>query len=361
MTIPKSTQALLVNYNVRPVRIAFLMGKPEQNVLQEIMSVNTLLWGGVLNPIVVLDGSTCPTERFPSYTYDEGTVRLLKEFDPDVLFNFSSGEVPPHLNLFKHRTFDRSSLQWNPWGKGEINFFLEVWPFLSHYWREVHQFLKKPALEFAYSDLSTAGDLKTYLSARFGSYPNDEGYKVLADNFDATTFTYDEDFRKGFKLGQKIFPIGLTTFGLDIPNPGFLHSHIYFLIDPTNVFDIVDFWNLRATGSRVFALPAPHYRDFEKSIVAFGEQGTYPINDSVMNHPTVVKARSVNGRTPDGSRAMDTGTRCERYFVPAVGTSFWRARLSYCPRNGGTTPVRERCKSDCSYHKWFWVFGRNPA
>ncbi len=37
MTTPKSTQALLVNYNVRPVRIAFLMGKPEQNVLQEII------------------------------------------------------------------------------------------------------------------------------------------------------------------------------------------------------------------------------------------------------------------------------------------------------------------------------------
>jgi len=85
--------------------------------------------------------------------------------------------------------------------KGDINFFLEIWPFLSHYWHEVHQFLKKPALEFSYADLSTAGDLKTYLSARFGSYPNDEGYKVLADNFDASAFTYDEDFRKAFEWG----------------------------------------------------------------------------------------------------------------------------------------------------------------
>src|SRR3974390_2572888 len=117
MTIPKSTEALLVSYNIRPVRIAFLMGQPEHEVLQEIINVNSLLWGGILNPIVVLNGSTWPTEQFPSYTYDEGIVRLLKEFDPDVLMNFSGGEVPPLLNLFKHRTFDGSSLRWNPWGK----------------------------------------------------------------------------------------------------------------------------------------------------------------------------------------------------------------------------------------------------
>lgn len=285
-----------MNYNIRPARVAFLMGKPEHDVLQEIINVNTLLWGGILNPIVVLDGSTCPTEQFPSYTYDEGIVRLLREFDPDVLINFSSAEgVPPFLNAFKHRMFDRSSLRWNPWGKGEVSFFLEVWPFLSRYWQQVHQFLKKPALEFSYLDLSAGGDLRTYLSARFGSYPNDEGYKLLAGNFDATALTYDENFRKAFTWpgGKKTFPIQLTTFGLDIRSPGFLHSHMYFLMDPTNVFDIADFWNLRAAGSRVFGLPAPHYQDFEKSIIAFGEDGTYAINDSVMSHPTVVKARSI--------------------------------------------------------------------
>jgi hypothetical protein len=293
MTTSKTAQALLVNYNVRPVRVAFLMAKPEHEVLQEIINVNTLLWGGMLNPIVVLDGSTRPAEAYASYTYDEGVVRLLKEFDPDVLINFSAAEVPPYLDLFKHRIFDRSSLRWDPWGRGEINFFLEVWPFLSRYWKQVHQFLKKPELEFSYADISTAGNMKTYLSARFGSYPNDEGYKILAENFGATPFAYDEDFRKSFKLRQKTFPIQLTTFGLNVLNPGFFHSHSYFLMDPTNVFDIVDFWNLRAAGSRVFALPAPHYRDFEKSIVAFGEEATYPINESVMNYPTVIKARSL--------------------------------------------------------------------
>jgi hypothetical protein len=328
MTIPKSTQTLLVQYNVRPVRIAFLMGEPQHEVLQEIISVNTLLWGGVLNPIVVLSGSSCPIDQFPSYTYDEGIVRLLKEFDPDLLMNFSGAELPPLLNLFKHRTFDRSSLRWNPWGKGEINFFLEVWPFLSRYWQEVHQFLKKPALEFSYANPTTPGDSTTYLSAIFGSYPNDEGYKLLASNFDATAITYDENFRKGFKLGQKKFPIQLTKFGLDIPNPGFLHSHVYFLMNPTNLFDIVDFWNLRATGSRVFPLPAPHYRDFDKSIVEFGERGTYPINDSVMNHPTVVKSRSVTEELliEVGQWILGLGVKgisCQRW-VPHFGERGYR-------------------------------------
>jgi len=103
---------------------------------------------------------------------------------------------------------------------------------------------------------------------------------------------------------------------------------MYFLIDPTNVFDIVDFWNLRATGGRVFALPAPHYRDFEKSIVAFGEHGTYPINDSVMNHPTVVKAKSVTEELlmEVGQWILGLGVKdisCQRW-VPHFGERGYR-------------------------------------
>src|SRR5437667_9373505 len=41
------------------------MGKPQHDVLQEIIK-QTVCYG-VGNPIVVLDGSTCPTEQFPSY------------------------------------------------------------------------------------------------------------------------------------------------------------------------------------------------------------------------------------------------------------------------------------------------------
>jgi hypothetical protein len=328
MPTSQTAQALLVNYNVRPARIAFLMGKPDHEVLQEIISVNSLLWGGLLNPIVILDGSGCPAEQFPAYGYDEGILRLLREFDPDLLIDFSGAEMPSLLKPFEHRTFHKSSLRWDPWGRGEISFFLEVWPFMSRYWREVHQFLKKPTLEFSYVDPSTVGDLKTYLGARFGRYPNDEGYTALASSFQATPFTYDKDFRTNFRLRQKTFPIQLTTFGLDIPSPGFLHSHMYFLMDPTNVFDIVDYWNLRATGSRVFTLPVPHYRDYEKSIVAFGEEGIYPINPAVMNHVTVVKARSVTEELlfEVGSWIAGLGVKdisCQRW-VPHFGERGYR-------------------------------------
>ena len=293
MTTPKLTQALYVSYNIHPTRIAFLMGKPDHSVLEEIIAVNTLLWGGILNPIVVLDSSTCVTEQFPPYSYEEGILRLLKEFDPDILINYSDLGIPSFLAVFADRTFDRTFLRWNPWGKEDINFFLEVWPFLSRYWREVHQFLKQPHQEFTYVDIPSSSELKSYLAARYGAYPSDEGYKLLEHTFGATPSIYDEDFRRNFVLGQQTFPIQLTAYGLDIPLPGFLQSHIYFLLDPTNVFDLVDFWNLRATGGRVFALPVAHYKDFAESILAFGEQGTYPINDSVMNHPTIVKGRSV--------------------------------------------------------------------
>ncbi len=291
----QSTIALHLRCKTRPVRIAFLMEKPEHTVLQEILNINTLLWGGILNPIVVLDGRSCPAEEYPSYTYEEGILRLLREFDPDVLINYSGSDLPDSLAAFKRRTFDRTFLRWNPWGNEEIYFYLEVWPFLRKYWRNVHQFLKKPEQAFTYMDLSDSGVLKSYLLARYGGYPADgNGNNILANDFDAAVSRYDEDFRKSFATGEKVFPIQLTAFGLHVPNPGIGHSHTYFLLDPTNIFDIVDCWNLRATGARVFQLPIDQYKDFELSILAFGEEATYPINDRVMNHPTIVKGKSLS-------------------------------------------------------------------
>jgi len=328
MADTQSTQVLHLNAKVRPVRIAFLLAKPEHSILQEIVQINTTLWGGILNPIVVLDGSTCPSEMHPSRTYEEGLVGLLREFDPDIVINYSDVSLPEALQPFRTRIFDRSFLRWNPWGREEIGFYLEVWPFLGKYWRSVHQFLRRPEQAFSYMDLGSSEELKTYLLARYGGYPDERGISILTKNFSATSTKYDEEFRRTFALDERLFPIQLTTFGLEILSPGFFHSDCFFLMDPTNIFDIVDCWNLRATGARVFPLPIGHYAEFQKSILAFGEQATYPINDTVMNHPTVIKGKSLTEQQLfDAGQWLAglglVGIACQRW-VPRFGERGYR-------------------------------------
>jgi hypothetical protein len=131
--------------------------------------------------------------------------------------------------------------------------------------------------------------------ARFGSYPEDSnGNTMLTRNFDGKLVTYDENFRKSFSLGEWIFPIHTTSLQLTIQPPSAFDSYILFLLDAENMFDIVDYWNLRAAGYRVFALPTSHYQDFSQSARLFAERSVYPINENVATRAEVVKARSVD-------------------------------------------------------------------
>ena len=294
-----STKTIQINCNTRPVRLAFLVDKPDPTTLEKVFELNTLLWGGSLNPVVVLDGSARkqvgPHYDYEDSTYEQEQLWLLKAFDPDILINYSNAQLPAFLAPFTERTFPLDVMRWNPWGTEEMMSFLEVWPFLQQYWREEFRFLERPQQEFGYIDLDVPGDPKTFLIARFGSYPDESnGNTVLASNFDGKLVTYHEDFRRSFSPDEWVFPIQVTTLQLDIPMPGTFENHIFFLLDAENMFDIVDYWNLRAAGYRVFPLPTSHYQDFSQSAKLFAERSIYPINENVTTNAEVVKARSVD-------------------------------------------------------------------
>jgi hypothetical protein len=306
-----STRTIQINCNTRPVRLAFLVDKPDPAKLEKIFKLNTLLWGGSLNPVVVLDGSTRKQVgryyAFEDSTYEQEQLWMLRAFDPDFLINDSNAPLPAFLAPFKERTFPMDVMRWNPWGNQEMMAFLEVWPFLEQYWRKEFRFLQKPQEKYGYIDLDAPGDPRTFLVARFGSYPEESnGNDLLARNFGGKLVSYHEDFRKSFSLDEWIFPIRITTLQLEIPMPGTLDSHIFFLLDAENMFDVVDYWNLRAAGYRVFPLPTSHYQDFSQSAKLFAERSVYPINQNVTTRAEVVKARSI-----DDSKWEDAG----KWFV----------------------------------------------
>ncbi len=281
-----STRTLQINCNTRPVRLAFLVDKPDPATLEKVFKLNTLLWGGSLNPVVVLDGSA--REQIGAYyafensTYEQEQLWMLKAFDPDILINYSNTPLPAFLASFRERTFPVDVMRWNPSGTQEMMAFLEVWPFLQQHWHKEFRFLPKPQEKYGYIDLDAPGAPRTFLVARFGSYPEESnGNIVLASNFGGQLVPYHEDFRKSFSLDEWVFPVDITTLQVDIPIPSTFDSYILFLLNVENMFDIVDYWNLRAAGYRVFPLPTSHYQDFSQSAKLFAERSVYPINQNV--------------------------------------------------------------------------------
>ena len=285
----------------RPARIAFLLGKPDHAQLREVLKINTTLWGGMFNPIVILDGSDKRhLGRHAEYadSHEKRTLALLRDFDPDVLIRYTD-VLPDYLNAFGHRCFGPEKLRWNPWGHGEVSFFLQVWPFLHEFWKEAYRG-NPNGLPVRYIDYEACPTGETtFLMARFGGFTDPANEQsTLREYFEATPIVYEENFRKNFKVGELHLPMGLTTYGLDVASPGF-DNFKFFALDTNDVFDLVDYWNLRAAGLWVFPLPTKSYTDFAVGAKEFADRATYPINPHVMNYPTVVKADSVSDESLD--------------------------------------------------------------
>jgi hypothetical protein len=47
-------------------------------------------------------------------------------------------------------------------------------------------------------------------------------------------------------------------------------------MDPENVFDVVDYWNLRAAEMAMVTLTLAGYKDFEPLVLEFGAAAAYP-------------------------------------------------------------------------------------
>lgn len=369
MGLVMGTSTIQISYNTRPVRLAFLVDKPDPSTLEKIFTLNMTLWGGSLNPVVVLDGSTRKQVgahyAYEDSTYEQEQLWLLRAFDPDILINYSAIQLPEYLAPFRHRTFPADVMRWDPWGTGETSAFLEVWPFLEQHWRKEVRFLREVKETYGYIDLEYPAELRTFLAARFGSYPEEtKGNMVLASNFGGKLVTYTEDFRKSFSLDEWVFPVHIAALQLGVPGPSTLDNYILFLLDAQNMFDIIDYWNLRAAGYRVFPLPISHYRDFSESAKEFAERAVYPINRSVSTMAEMVKARSIEDPKWEeaGKWLVGLGVKAEHVslkgWVPRYRS--WGPDRRVSPEMEIRPPISEEGSEVAVFNEWYGSMRTTP-
>jgi hypothetical protein len=222
-----STTTIEARCNARPTRLAFIIPSPDRDLLLSVIARATSLWGGIFNPIIILDDSAREVrgvqEEMTSHgKYLQNTADLLKAFDPDFLANFSSSSLPQELREFQHRTFAAERLDWRPRNDEAVSYFVDVWPILDELWQKEFKFSAKPPLKFRYVEKDSSKK-SLLLAARYGLYSNDDSYEFLQQNFGAESIVYDAQFKATVKPG---------TFHTPLPMPSSITVSLCFKRKP---------------------------------------------------------------------------------------------------------------------------------
>ncbi|MGA8875915.1 MAG: hypothetical protein WB555_10290 [Candidatus Korobacteraceae bacterium] len=291
-----ATTTIEAQCNARPTRLAFILSKPDREQLKAVFARASTLWGGVFDPIVILDGATRRTAgvhytTYPGDPYPKLQADLLKAFDPDLLITYSEDDLPRELMAWKHRCFPSSNLDWNPFGRNVQSYFVDIFPPLHDLWEREFKGFDNPRFKVKYIEKAEA-EKSLLLAARFGLYSSSDYYEFLQRNFRAEPFVYDATFRSTHWPADFQTILGLTAHSCGPPRQR-IHSHAFFLLDPEDPFDVVDYWNLRAAGMYVLPLTLSTYQECAIPIQDFAAVSSYPINETVTNMPSIIKAASI--------------------------------------------------------------------
>jgi hypothetical protein len=283
-------EAIQVNQRLRPVRYAFIVNEGDAEAALAAVSLNTVLWGGIYNPIVPL---TPQPER----------ETMIAAFDPDAIINLTGAELDPGLAeryrlriLTPDRFVDRDRGD-----RRRLAFGFDILPLL----RQIYETEVRHSAEPTRAVLvrTEAGDgWPEYVSFAFGTFA-----RIPALDTD-----FADVFRRALRARELVFdpenlsdqfadilsPIETTGYALRVfAPPAAVSSHILYVGDHRNWADLITFWNLRATGRKVLFIAAEGHERFTALIRAVAAQGRYPINPQIENEPDLQKAPSIN----DGS------------------------------------------------------------
>lgn len=247
--------SLTLRVNNRPLRIGFLVRDGNLQDIEYSAQINTALWGGIYNPIIPVGDNL---------DFSESLVSL---FRCDLLFPTSNDKLV--LDFFSKfiwlkwpDTFDEPNL----FSRDEANkrlLVLDIVPIISYYWDKIYRSKNEVNNDAVFISWDENDALNLVFTILFGKYP-----KILQRD-------YKNDFKRGMKsslytitsdiipeeLYEKVKPLYLTKDKLiqdTIDSQGL--GGIY-VGNPDDFYDIISFWNLRASGKNILFLPISTYND----------------------------------------------------------------------------------------------------
>jgi hypothetical protein len=261
-----ATTSLSIKY--RPIKIGFLVRDGSVEDLVKAAGINTLLWGGIHNPVIPI-----------SATNKDFSNQLLNLFSVDVLFAVS--HTPEIDEIIKNNPFLRDpghyaeNIFYEDWHtKKNILGYLDSINIVDYYWEK--EFKNKPKRyksNCALVKWDGTDACNNLFSILFGYFP--------------TTYNLKDDFQNAFlkglrsraidvvqskpidkSLAKSITPITATTLELD-GYGGTWRGNGLYVGSESDFSDLLYFWNLRASGLTLEFLPKNHLGRFEDFIKTY--------------------------------------------------------------------------------------------
>lgn len=262
----------IAHINARPIRHAFLVDPTDIDSLQRVIEINTFLWGGKFNSIIPV------WEEAPENWYDCGSVNrqdivsgYLNNFDPDCVVPM--GECSnSNLNLDDRSIIDHPSIflmgaQIN----GTAGYGISIFETLSHYIKNNEFEFGIMGTPFEICMPRFGDDSYPLLSGLFGSLPEaiteilEQKFQnhLRVETIDISGSNYVEfisdqtDHRQkylfeGQARSRRAYLMGINSLGFSRTSSS---GSVIFFFDAEKPIDIIDYWNLRATGRTVYAIP----------------------------------------------------------------------------------------------------------
>ncbi len=285
-----------VNLSVkyRPIRIGFLVRDGSIDDLVKAAGINTLLWGGIYNPII-------PVSTDPKFA-----EQLINLFSVDVLFPVSkTKEIDDLIKKYpflKDPGHYAQNIFYEDWHtKKNILGYLSSVNIVNYYWdKELKHKPKDYKSNCVLVKWQDDDALKNLFAIMFGYFPKEYN---LRDNFEnaflkglrSREVELSTDASIPNKLTENITPIKLT--GLELRGyGGTWRGDGIYIGDEKNFYDLIYFWNLRASGLFIEFLPKEEVKRFKEFIKASIER-----LDSIPNrNPNIEDWINVYYRLSDG-------------------------------------------------------------
>ena len=236
-----------VSLTYKPLRVGFLVRQNNFDDLISVASINTLLWGGVNNPII-------PVGRGNGYE-----EVLLKEFPLHRLYSIAdSDEIKDYIEKYKYlsEATPGTEMLYEEHDSKKIHVhYLDILNLIESFWQnEFKHRAKDYKSDFASISWNDDNPLNVVFSLLFGTFHSKLNLKQdyhlnYLNGLRSQKFMIENESKIDGSIARTCPPLSFTRKKL-IGN-GFWFSTNHdgvFIGDEMNFNDLVDFWNARASG-----------------------------------------------------------------------------------------------------------------
>ncbi|MEX2447242.1 MAG: hypothetical protein WD404_00680 [Solirubrobacterales bacterium] len=332
--MPQRSRSIQVERTLRPIRLAFLVQPSDGDALRRSIEAATSRWGGMLSAIVPRyrrRPSNFPDRRISANEIVKGYLRV---FEPDFVVETEEG-IAEGLDLDsgivgKIQELENADYAGNlPWGLSAIHLYRDAY-------NQEFRFLQRRPMDVCLPTSHTERDA-LFLDALFGRLPTKGPLKFIGrgydEAFDPNPETLDCSSFHALALSEaeKLTPLRATMRDLQPGRGGRGRlGPIFMVLRPSETADLIDFWNVRALGARVAAVPSTHIEEFveefERLVKAAPSRSPFWFGDS--GQATALGAQGLDSEALDQFAEVMAGHGCglsrQPWFPPLWDTDHLR-------------------------------------